>query len=197
MAMSGQFYLCLLRHFHSSSHPLAPAAIHNNPTSTESFPFSPGSHFFFHCSSHIFGRLQAVVSCHVLSRYSDIPGKLVIRMFPTTQYEEALRSKVFLPRLLTSVRRPSSLLCCGCFRVDTSGTVTVTLLVVSCHAVSRLVGDSSRVGFVTSLQRGQQSRRARGGRSGGRGSTAALRSAAAAVGEKAARLLSAVSSRAA
>ena len=81
MAMSGQFYLCLLRHFHSSSHPLAPAAIHNNPTSTESFPFSPGSHFFLHCSSHIFGRLQAVVSCHVLSRFGlTYRGKLAIRL---------------------------------------------------------------------------------------------------------------------
>ena len=79
-------------------------------------------------------------------------------MFPTTRYEEALRSKMFLPRLLTSERRPSLPVSRSCsFKVDTSGTVTVTTLLLSCHAVSRLVGDSSRVGFVTSL-RGQTRR---------------------------------------
>ena len=103
---------------------------------------------------------------------------------------------MFLPRLLTSERRPSLPVSRSCsFKVDTSGTLTVTKL-LSCHAVSRLVGDSSRVGFVTSL-RGQKRRVSKRSwaridcRSPQRSSSSSGRR------EKAARLLSAVSSRAA
>ena len=190
--MSGQFYLCLLRHFYSSQPACLPYTQLLSITigaSTESFSFSLGhtsySSLHIHCSQ-IFGWvLTAVVSSDVLSQFRlTYRGRLLITAaskqggcFLRHGTRRLCVVKCSSPAYLRrNVARPSP------FPAPALSKLTPPALSLSPHCCCRVTRflDLSVTVHESGLLHHCGGRRG-GFRSGaGRGSTAALRSAAAA-----------------